>query len=341
MKPDIIRQPLLLAIASLLVVIAAAMTTGTVISPAPETVISTPLGDLIGLFQEPISPLFPHLLRQPAPADRHSLRKAGGPLWTLPRQQYADHTPLRTGRLRNPSGSGVSDGIRHSVHPAVIDPKFLRLFPQRLRDRGRIPGFVFPGTAAAALRPASPPAAVDPGRSILFPPDPARSLRIALRCHTAFPRCLLRRLGPGSQSRGHPRRLMALLRQRQRIPDFRQYSSACPRNSRDRPFYRTLRRIFRTHQFPCDKYQSTGHADLYHPALHGDGKPDGGTERHPGAAGRRSRTCSTAHAPDLHSHPTHRRNAPVPCFVFRLHCKYIAIKSASNVEIVHILTFSI
>ena len=52
MKPDIIRQPLLLAIASLLVVIAAAMTTGTVISPAPETVISTPLGDLIGLFQE-------------------------------------------------------------------------------------------------------------------------------------------------------------------------------------------------------------------------------------------------------------------------------------------------
>ena len=41
-----------MAIASLLVAIAAAMTTGTVISPAPETVISTPLGDLIGLFQE-------------------------------------------------------------------------------------------------------------------------------------------------------------------------------------------------------------------------------------------------------------------------------------------------
>ena len=52
MKPDIIRQPLLLAIASILVVIAAAMTTGTTISPAPETMISTPLGDLIGLFQE-------------------------------------------------------------------------------------------------------------------------------------------------------------------------------------------------------------------------------------------------------------------------------------------------
>ena len=51
MKPDIIRQPLLLAIASLLVVIAAAMTTGTTISPAPETMISTPLGDLICLFQ--------------------------------------------------------------------------------------------------------------------------------------------------------------------------------------------------------------------------------------------------------------------------------------------------
>lgn len=341
MKPDIIRQPLLLAIASLLVVIAAAMTTGTVISPAPETVISTPLGDLIGLFQE----RFPRcsrifcgslLLLTGILCGRLAVRYGLYPVsstLTIPL--------LRTGRLRNPSGSGVSDGIRHSVHPAVIDPKFLRLFPQRLRDRGRIPGFVFPGTAAAALRPASPPAAVDPGRSILFPPDPARSLRIALRCHTAFPRCLLRRLGPGSQSRGHPRRLMALLRQRQRIPDFRQYSSACPRNSRDRPFYRTLRRIFRTHQFPCDKYQSTGHADLYHPALHGDGKPDGGTERHPGAAGRRSRTCSTAHAPDLHSHPTHRRNAPVPCFVFRLHCKYIAIKSASNVEIVHILTFSI
>ena len=49
MKPDIIRQPLLLAIASILVVIAAAMTTGTTISPAPETMISTPLGDLIGL----------------------------------------------------------------------------------------------------------------------------------------------------------------------------------------------------------------------------------------------------------------------------------------------------
>ncbi len=340
MKPDIIRQPLLLAIASLLVVIAAAMTTGTVISPAPETVISTPLGDLIGLFQE----RFPRCSR----IFCGSLLLLTGILCGRLAVRYGLYPvsstltiPLRTGRLRNPSGSGVSDGIRHSVHPAVIDPKFLRLFPQRLRDRGRIPGFVFPGTAAAALRPASPPAAVDPGRSILFPPDPARSLRIALRCHTAFPRCLLRRLGPGSQSRGHPRRLMALLRQRQRIPDFRQYSSACPRNSRDRPFYRTLRRIFRTHQFPCDKYQSTGHADLYHPALHGDGKPDGGTERHPGAAGRRSRTCSTAHAPDLHSHPTHRRNAPVPCFVFRLHCKYIAIKSASNVEIVHILTFSI
>ena len=52
MKPDIIRQPLLLAIASILVVIAAAMTTGTTISPAPETMISTPLGDLIGLFQD-------------------------------------------------------------------------------------------------------------------------------------------------------------------------------------------------------------------------------------------------------------------------------------------------
>lgn len=341
MKPDIIRQPLLLAIASLLVVIAAAMTTGTVISPAPETVISTPLGDLIGLFQE----RFPRcsrifcgslLLLTGILCGRLAVRYGLYPVSsTLTIPLYG---LVACGILL---GRGVSDGIRHSVHPAVIDPKFLRLFPQRLRDRGRIPGFVFPGTAAAALRPASPPAAVDPGRSILFPPDPARSLRIALRCHTAFPRCLLRRLGPGSQSRGHPRRLMALLRQRQRIPDFRQYSSACPRNSRDRPFYRTLRRIFRTHQFPCDKYQSTGHADLYHPALHGDGKPDGGTERHPGAAGRRSRTCSTAHAPDLHSHPTHRRNAPVPCFVFRLHCKYIAIKSASNVEIVHILTFSI
>ena len=331
MKPDIIRQPLLLAIASLLVVIAAAMTTGTVISPAPETVISTPLGDLIGLFQE----RFPRCSR----IFCGSLLLLTGILCGRLAVRYGLYPVSST--LTIPLYGLVACGIRHSVHPAVIDPKFLRLFPQRLRDRGRIPGFVFPGTAAAALRPASPPAAVDPGRSILFPPDPARSLRIALRCHTAFPRCLLRRLGPGSQSRGHPRRLMALLRQRQRIPDFRQYSSACPRNSRDRPFYRTLRRIFRTHQFPCDKYQSTGHADLYHPALHGDGKPDGGTERHPGAAGRRSRTCSTAHAPDLHSHPTHRRNAPVPCFVFRLHCKYIAIKSASNVEIVHILTFSI
>ena len=45
-------RSLLAAAACLLVVIAAAMTTGTVISPAPETVISTPLGDLIGLFQE-------------------------------------------------------------------------------------------------------------------------------------------------------------------------------------------------------------------------------------------------------------------------------------------------
>ena len=207
MKPDIIRQPLLLAIASLLVVIAAAMTTGTVISPAPETVISTPLGDLIGLFQE----RFPRcsrifcgslLLLTGILCGRLAVRYGLYPVSsTLTIPLYG---LVACGILL---GREYLDGIRHSVHPAVIDPKFLRLFPQRLRDRGRIPGFVFPGTAAAALRPASPPAAVDPGRSILFPPDPARSLRIALRCHTAFPRCLLRRLGPGSQSRGHPRRL--------------------------------------------------------------------------------------------------------------------------------------
>ena len=340
MKPDIIRQPLLLAIASLLVVIAAAMTTGTVISPAPETVISTPLGDLIGLFQE----RFPRCSR----IFCGSLLLLTGILCGRLAVRYGLYPVSST--LTIPLYGLVACGIllgreylTESVTAFILllsTQSFFACF-----RNGYAIGAVFRASFFLGLLPLlyAPllPAAVDPGRSILFPPDPARSLRIALRCHTAFPRCLLRRLGPGSQSRGHPRRLMALLRQRQRIPDFRQYSSACPRNSRDRPFYRTLRRIFRTHQFPCDKYQSTGHADLYHPALHGDGKPDGGTERHPGAAGRRSRTCSTAHAPDLHSHPTHRRNAPVPCFVFRLHCKYIAIKSASNVEIVHILTFSI
>ena len=104
MKPDIIRQPLLLAIASLLVVIAAAMTTGTVISPAPETVISTPLGDLIGLFQE----RFPRcsrifcgslLLLTGILCGRLAVRYG-----LYPVSSTLDHTPLRTGRLRNPSG---------------------------------------------------------------------------------------------------------------------------------------------------------------------------------------------------------------------------------------------
>ena len=327
MKPDIIRQPLLLAIASLLVVIAAAMTTGTVISPAPETVISTPLGDLIGLFQE----RFPRCSR----IFCGSLLLLTGILCGRLAVRYGLYPVSST--LTIPLYGLVACGIllgreylTESVAAFILllsTQSFFACFRNGYAI-GAVFRASFPGTAAAALRPASPPAAVDPGRSILFPTDPARSLRIALRCHTAFPRCLLRRLGPGSQSRGHPRRLMALLRQRQRIPDFRQYSSACPRNSRDRPFHRTLRRIFRTHQFPCDKYQSTGHADLYHPALHGDGKPDGGTERHPGAAGRRSRTCSTAHAPDLHPHPTYRRNSAVSHFVHHLHCKYIAIKNA-------------
>lgn len=267
-------------------------------------------------------------MRRPAPTDGHSLREAGGPLRTLPRQQYADHPPVRTGRLRNPPGAGVSDGIRRSVRPAVIDPELLRLLPQRLRDRSRVPGFVFPGAAATALCPAASPAAVGPGRSILFPTDLARSLRIAVQRRTPFSGCLLHRLGAGSQSPGYPRRIMALLRQRQRIPDFRQYASARPRTSRNRPFHRTLRHLLRTHQFPHGKHQSPGHADLHHPALYGDGLPDSGTERHAGTAGRRSRTRSTAHAPDLHPHPTYRRNSAVSHFVHHLHCKYIAIKNA-------------
>ena len=45
----------------------------------------------------------------------------------------------------------------------VIDPELLRLLPQRLRDRSRVPGFVLPGAAAAALCPAASPAAVGPG----------------------------------------------------------------------------------------------------------------------------------------------------------------------------------
>lgn len=52
MKADIIRQPLLVAIVSLVLVIALVMTYGIGMASAPEPVISTPLGDLLRLFQE-------------------------------------------------------------------------------------------------------------------------------------------------------------------------------------------------------------------------------------------------------------------------------------------------
>lgn len=341
MKPDIIRQPLLLAIASLLVVIAAAMTTGTVISPAPETVISTPLGDLIGLFQE----RFPRCSR----IFCGSLLLLTGILCGRLAVRYGLYPVSST--LTIPLYGLVACGIllgreylTESVTAFILllsTQSFFACFRNGYAIGAVFRASFFLGLLPLLYAPLLPLPLLILAAAFCF----RRTLRevFVSLCGVILPFLAVCYVawGQGANPVDIPRRLMALLRQRQRIPDFRQYSSACPRNSRDRPFYRTLRRIFRTHQFPCDKYQSTGHADLYHPALHGDGKPDGGTERHPGAAGRRSRTCSTAHAPDLHSHPTHRRNAPVPCFVFRLHCKYIAIKSASNVEIVHILTFSI
>lgn len=271
MKPDIIRQPLLLAIASILVVIAAAMTTGTTISPAPETMISTPLGDLIGLFQE----RFPRCSRILC----GGLLLLTGILCGRLAVRYGLYPVSST--LTIPLYGLVACGIllgqeylTESVAAFVLllsTQNFFACFRNGYAIGAVFPGFVFPGAAAAALCPAASPAAVGPGRSILLPTDLARSLRIAVQRRTPFPGRLLHRLGAGSQSPGYPRRIMALLRQRQRIPDFRQYASARPRTSRNRPFHRTLRHLLRTHQFPHGKHQSPGHADLHHPALYGDG----------------------------------------------------------------------
>lgn len=328
MKPDIIRQPLLLAIASLLVVIAAAMTTGTVISPAPETVISTPLGDLIGLFQE----RFPRCSR----IFCGSLLLLTGILCGRLAVRYGLYPVSST--LTIPLYGLVACGIllgreylTESVAAFILllsTQSFFACFRNGYAIGAVFRASFFLGLLPLLYAPLLPLPLLILAAAFCF----RRTLRevFVSLCGVILPFLVVCYVawGQGANPVDIPRRLMALLRQRQRIPDFRQYSSACPRNSRDRPFHRTLRRIFRTHQFPCDKYQSTGHADLYHPALHGDGKPDGGTERHPGAAGRRSRTCSTAHAPDLHPHPTYRRNSAVSHFVHHLHCKYIAIKNA-------------
>lgn len=328
MKPDIIRQPLLLAIASILVVIAAAMTTGTTISPAPETMISTPLGDLIGLFQE----RFPRCSR----IFCGSLLLLTGILCGRLAVRYGLYPVSST--LTIPLYGLVACGIllgreylTESVTAFILllsTQSFFACFRNGYAIGAVFRASFFLGLLPLLYAPLLPLPLLILAAAFCF----RRTLRevFVSLCGVILPFLAVCYVawGQGANPVDIPRRLMALLRQRQRIPDFRQYSSACPRNSRDRPFYRTLRRIFRTHQFPHGKHQSTGHADLYHPALHGDGKPDGGTERHPGAAGRRSRTCSTAHAPDLHPHPTYRRNSAVSHFVHHLHCKYIAIKNA-------------
>ena len=314
MKPDIIRQPLLLAIASLLVVIAAAMTTGTVISPAPETVISTPLGDLIGLFQE----RFPRCSR----IFCGSLLLLTGILCGRLAVRYGLYPVSST--LTIPLYGLVACGIllgreylTESVTAFILllsTQSFFACF-----RNGYAIGAVFRASFFLGLLP------------LLYAPLLPLPLLILA---AAF--CFRRTLREVFVS------LCGVI-----LP----FLAVCyvawgqGANPVDIP-------VGLWHSFVSDSgYRIFANTPplvpallgivLYHPALHGDGKPDGGTERHPGAAGRRSRTCSTAHAPDLHSHPTHRRNAPVPSFVFRLHSKYIAIKSASNVEIVHILTFSI
>lgn len=340
MKPDIIRQPLLLAIASLLVVIAAAMTTGTVISPAPETVISTPLGDLIGLFQE----RFPRCSR----IFCGSLLLLTGILCGRLAVRYGLYPVSST--LTIPLYGLVACGIllgreylTESVTAFILllsTQSFFACFRNGYAIGAVFRASFFLGLLPLLYAPLLPLPLLILAAAFCF----RRTLRevFVSLCGVILPFLAVCYVawGQGANPVDIP---VGLWHSFVSDSGYRIFANTPPLVpailgivllSYSAPY-------FRTHQFPCDKYQSTGHADLYHPALHGDGKPDGGTERHPGAAGRRSRTCSTAHAPDLHSHPTHRRNAPVPCFVFRLHCKYIAIKSASNVEIVHILTFSI
>ena len=179
MKPDIIRQPLLLAIASLLVVIAAAMTTGTVISPAPETVISTPLGDLIGLFQE----RFPRCSR----IFCGSLLLLTGILCGRLAVRYGLYPVSST--LTIPLYGLVACGIllgreylTESVTAFILllsTQSFFACFRNGYAIGAVFRASFFLGLLPLLYAPLLPPAAVDPGRSILFPPDPARSLRIA------------------------------------------------------------------------------------------------------------------------------------------------------------------
>ena len=197
MKPDIIRQPLLLAIASILVVIAAAMTTGTTISPAPETMISTPLGDLIGLFQE----RFPRCSRILC----GGLLLLTGILCGRLAVRYGLYPVSST--LTIPLYGLVACGIllgREYLTESVA--AFVLLLSTRTSSPASATatrsepcsGLRFSWGCCRCSMPAASPAAVGPGRSILLPTDLARSLRIAVQRRTPFPGRLLHRLGAGS-----------------------------------------------------------------------------------------------------------------------------------------------
>ena len=326
MKPDIIRQPLLLAIASILVVIAAAMTTGTTISPAPETMISTPLGDLIGLFQE----RFPRCSRILC----GGLLLLTGILCGRLAVRYGLYPVSST--LTIPLYGLVACGIllgqeylTESVAAFVLllsTQNFFACFRNGYAIGAVFRASFFLGLLPLLYAPLLPLPLLVLAAAFCF----RRTLRevFVSLCSVVLPFLAVCYIawGQGANPLDTPAGLWHSF-----VSDsgYRIFANTPrPRTSRNRPFHRTLRHLLRTHQFPHGKHQSPGHADLHHPALYGDGLPDSSTERHAGTAGCRSRTRSTAHAPDLHPHPTYRRNSAVSHFVHHLHCKYIAIKNA-------------
>ena len=195
MKPDIIRQPLLLAIASILVVIAAAMTTGTTISPAPETMISTPLGDLIGLFQE----RFPRCSRILC----GGLLLLTGILCGRLAVRYGLYPVSST--LTIPLYGLVACGIllgreylTESVAAFVLllsTQNFFACFRNGYAIGAVFRASFFLGLLPLLYAPLLPLPLLVLAAAFLLPTDLARSLRIAVQRRTPFPGRLLHRLG--------------------------------------------------------------------------------------------------------------------------------------------------
>ena len=327
MKPDIIRQPLLLAIASILVVIAAAMTTGTTISPAPETMISTPLGDLIGLFQE----RFPRCSRILC----GGLLLLTGILCGRLAVRYGLYPVSST--LTIPLYGLVACGIllgqeylTESVAAFVLllsTQNFFACFRNGYAIGAVFRASFFLGLLPLLYAPLLPLPLLVLAAAFCF----RRTLRevFVSLCSVVLPFLAICYIawGQGANPLDTPAGLWHSF-----VSDsgYRIFANTPPLVPAllGIVLFIVLCHLLRTHQFPHGKHQSPGHADLHHPALYGDGLPDSSTERHAGTAGCRSRTRSTAHAPDLHPHPTYRRNSAVSHFVHHLHCKYIAIKNA-------------